>query len=189
MDIALGISGLAVLISLISLYNSIATRRDTARAQAIRDSYAIFYELDRLHMQNWQLAHLFVTPDQYESVSSQVANLKKYTVKEKNELLIKERAIAYFVFDIYEHTLYQWRQATRGRDTGRAYFLTEVLDYLSNKTLRNPRLLYYWSHAGEHYEGWTHQFYKDNVLSDPDNPLIYKQDETGPFALTRKTRR
>jgi hypothetical protein len=178
------IAVVAVIISAYSLYYSILTRIDAARAQAIHDFYSIFHEFDKLHLENWQLSHLFVTPDQYASVEKQVADRKNFTNEERIEYALKERAIAYFIFDTYEHTLYQWRQAKQGKDKGRAGFLLEVLNFLTSKTLRNPRLLYLWSKETGNYESATLEHYVMNVTNDPDDPLTYEPDPGGPFAIT-----
>ncbi len=178
----IALSIIAGIISAYSLYNTIQTRKDTSRAQIIRDAYSVFFDLDRLHLQNWQLAHLFVTPDRYKEVVGQIAKRKKYSFDERSELMLRERAIAYLIFDNYEHTLYQWEQAVNARDKGRADFLGEVLGYLTLKTLRNPRLLYYWALESEHYEAWIHEHYKENVLANAKYPLESKPDIKGPFA-------
>ncbi len=172
----------AVLASLYSLYNTIKTRQDAAKAQAISDFYSTFYEFDRLHLENWQLSHLFAMPDQYRVVAKQVAGRKKYTDDERTEYALKEKAVARFIFDIFENTIYQWQQANAARDQGRSEFLGEVLEFLANKALRNPRLLSLWQFEIENYEHSTIEYYRNHVTEDSGNPLTHPADPTGPFA-------
>ncbi len=181
MDIAIIISGVAALASLYSLYHTIQTRKDAARAQAIGDFYSTFYEFDKLHLQNWQLSHLFVVPSQYHDIVRKVARRKSYSNDERTELLLKEKAVARFIFDTFENTLYQYRQAKDAKDTGRSRFLEEVLQFQTNKILRNPRLLHLWRLEIENYEPVTIDYYEKHVIKDPENPLTNPADPKGPF--------
>ena len=185
--ISLGLSIFALVLSAYSMYYSIITRNDSARAQSIDDAYSIFHEMDQLHIQNWQLSHLFVSPGEYHEVSEQVAQQRNLIDENRIEYLLKEKAIAYFIFDLFERTLYQLNQAKAARDHGRAKFLQEVIDFLCSQTLRNPRLLYYWSKCSDNYQKTTTQYYRTHVTENPSLPILHPSDSLGPFHLQVKS--
>ena len=183
---ALVLSVVALLVSILSTYLSWFSGRDTAKSQAIREAYGTFLELNRLQLSNWQQSHLFAMPEHYQHVRAQVvASIEPVSEQQRMELLLKERAIADFIFTLYEENRYLRQQAEVAGDQARARFLSEVENYLIGRALRNPRLLYYWSPEGAglfaSFEVATQEHYKNNVLLDPKSPLQYMPDPHGPF--------
>lgn len=68
---------------------------------------------------------------------------------------------------------------------GRERFLQEVLDYLTGRLLRNPRLLYLWSKSGGNlqvfFEELTRKHYNDHILKDLGEGISGNVDAAGPF--------
>jgi len=101
------------------------------------------------------------------------------------EAVVRERAIAVRIFELYEQTLYTLKTASEGHDRRRRAFLGEVLAYMEGRLLRNPRLRYLWDCEGGnicvYFELATRKRYEEQVLagcgSDSDDPL-------GPFHAT-----
>lgn len=179
------ISLVALVVSIFSAHQSCSLNQDMAKAQAIRESYTTFEELTRLQLENWQLSHMFALPDHYDAVVNQVSTSSgALEPAKRQELLLKERALADIIFNAFEQNYYQWRHAKEVSDIKRVAFLEEVLNYLTGRLLRNPRLLYYWADAGlsASYESTTREFYDYRVLNNPRQPLTHSADSKGPFS-------
>lgn len=112
-------------------------------------------------------------------------SIRNLSDADRTALMLRERALALYIFDVYEHNLYQWRHAMEIGDHERARFFGEVLDYLTGRLLRNPRLLYYWNDPSEslkdQYESWTNEHYARFVLGDKPQEVMQQVDATGPF--------
>ena len=180
------ISVIALLVSIGSTYLNWFYGRDTAKLGAIREAYGTFFEISKLQQTHWQQSHLFALPDTYSAISAQVtSSVQPLTSPQRNEFLLKERAVADYIFTLYEQTFYLRRQAESVGDTDRLRFLSEVEDYLTGRMLRNPRLLWYWSAQGGSlmtaYEPATQDHYRARVLQDLKSPLASSSDATGPF--------
>lgn len=185
---ALIISIIAIVVSILSAIISYSSSRDTAKSQVIQQSYEAFHQLTHLHLENWQSSHMFALPQQYDGVFKLVeASLINLDPVKQAEMILKERAIADIIFNVFERTFYQWNHAKGVGDSKRASFLLEALDYLTGRLLRNPRLLYYWSDTGgglaSSYEHETRKYYETNVLHNPQSPLQQKADTIGPLAI------
>ena len=72
--LATTISIIALLVSIVSAYESCPSSKDIAKSEAIRQSYTTFEELTRLQLENWQLSHMFALPDKYDEVVKQVTS-------------------------------------------------------------------------------------------------------------------
>jgi hypothetical protein len=123
--------------------------------------------------------HVFVLPGAYESVARDVREAVKIsTPEEKARYRLSERAMADYLFSLFEETLYDYRSALAFGDTNRASFEKETLDYFTVRLLRNPRLLYYWDKSGGHlsaeYSPKTIEYYEQHVLNDKVAPLKEK---------------
>jgi hypothetical protein len=191
---SLVLSIVALIVSAFSVYSSYSSSRDTAKSQVIQQSYEGFYQLTRLQLENWQLSHMFALPDQYDGVTKLVeASFRSLDSNQQAELVLKERAIADIIFNMYEQAFYQLNQANEARDTTRASFLQEVINYLTGKLLRNPRLLYYWSESGgrlaSSYEDATRKHYESNVLHNARLPLQQSPDAAGPLVVKKRESR
>jgi energy-coupling factor transporter ATP-binding protein EcfA2 len=156
------------------------------RAAQISDIYSTFDALDKTATTNNHVLHLYQSPENYRRVADLVkqgaVNLDK---EHQATYLLEERAFADRVFNLFEQTLYEWNEAKRSHDTKGAEFLEKVLDYLTGRLLRNPRLLYFWSPSGGNmsidYEEQTRAYYDQHVLQDRTHPLKEKPDFQGPF--------
>lgn len=192
--VSLFLSIVALVVSGFSAYSSYTSSRDTAKSQVIQQSYEGFYQLTRLQLENWQLSHMFALPDQYDGVTKLVeTSFRSLDSNQQAELVLKERAIADIIFSMYEQAFYQLNQANEARDTTRASFLQEVINYLTGRLLRNPRLLYYWSESGgrlaSSYEDATRKHYESNVLHNPRLPLQQSPDPAGPLVVKQSKKR
>jgi hypothetical protein len=184
------IASLALTMSIISLYQSSSYQKDSSGTDMIKNQYATYHELSRLEIENPQLSHVFAAPSWYgravKSVGTSVGPLDE---KRREELLLKERAIARTIFTHYESLFYQWRHASRMGDAERVAFLGEALDYYTGRVLRNPRLLYLWSEKGASlevdFEQETREHYGAHVLRDPSRPLKERPDDVGAFEPVR----
>lgn len=182
----------AVIISLCALGVSIRTdyvvrayHNDSEKANLIRQTYSDFRAITDLVTANWELMYIGSLPDQYETVRNIVEKrLRCADEKKRTEILLKERAIASSLFTMYEHSYFQWDNAKTYGDQERERFLRSVLDYFSNKLLRNPRLMWYWSADGANLrsqsESETIKYYEKTVLGD-SNPVSWRPDAIGVF--------
>ena len=176
------LSILALLVSFGSLYLNDAIHKESAESEVIKDAYLTFFSLDRLALDNWQLGHVFTTPDGYDSIMHKIHISTRGASAEKLiELKLKERALALQIFDYYEQTVFLLESSIRTKEQHRAQFLKAVESYFSGRLLRNPRLLYYWSILSDDYEDITKKYYHDNVLSNKETPLQISMDSQGPF--------
>ncbi|HKV12621.1 MAG TPA: hypothetical protein VJ725_31035 [Thermoanaerobaculia bacterium] len=184
------IASLALVMSIVSLYQSSSFQKDSSGTDMIKSQYATYYELGRLEIENPQMSHIFAMPNWYDRASRSVAALVgPLDENKREELILKERAFARVIFTHYEDLFFQWRHASRMGDTERVAFLGEALDYYTSRVLRNPRLLYLWSEKGENlgidFEDETREHYNAKVLHDPALPLKETPDRAGPFEQAR----
>ncbi len=133
-----------------------------------------------------ETTHIFGLPDSYDSAYAQVRESESgIGAAQRSLLVIKERAMADYIFALFEYTLYDFQSASKFGNQERALFEKDVLDYFTGKPLRNPRLLWYWDERGgklsSEYEAKTRQYYADHALHDPQAPLIEKSDPKGPL--------
>jgi hypothetical protein len=131
--------------------------------------------------------HVFVLPNVYYKVACDV---KRAVIESQPadmaRFRLKERAMADYIFSIYEYTVldYLAAQSFMG-DSRRAKLDEETLTYFTEDLLRNPRLLWYWNPTGgrlaAEYRHETVGHYKDHVLMNPNKPLTEKTDSVGPL--------
>jgi hypothetical protein len=183
--LAIAISCIALIFSVASYFRGPQQHSDILTSDIIRDTYSDFLEMSDLRGQFPLQSHLFATPDTYQNVKRQVdeaTETDKLDQKKVAKLHLQERAVADRLFTMFEHSFYQWRQANRQSDLAREEFLREVLDYFTDRLLRNPRLLWYWSPNGgnmlAHFESETINFYDVNIEPRDDD-----MDATGPFTI------
>lgn len=153
---------------------------------AIKDAYSTFKELNETIQQHPELSHLYANPVNYEKTRELVAQqIVALDAPGKAKFLISEKNFSQRIFDFFEKTLYQWEEAKLSHNPKAEQFLKEVLDYLTGRLLRNPRLLFYWYSEGGNlhvdYEDNTNHYYETHVLHDVAAPLTYKPDAIGPF--------
>jgi hypothetical protein len=183
MSTILSIVALVVAVTTAAYAAAIAVRvgHRQITAAVITDFYASMRSLTELQLAEWRLAHLFEVVDNYKSTVAELrAVAPASSTVEATELRIKERAAALTTFGLYEHVIYQRNQALRGRDHGRAAFLTDAAAFFTDRLLQNPRLIYMWAPAGGNlgceFEAETRQDYEKHITPGPDC-----WDEHGPY--------
>lgn len=156
---------------------------DTVDAGMIRGVYDIFMDLNGMSVSNPEIAHIFELPENYTKTESMLLNF--YKDKTDPEIVLcrnKERGTALRIFTMFEHSLYQYQQAMATKRFTRAEFLRQVLDYFTDRLLRNPRLLWLWDAKGgnlmTHFEKPTRDYYSEHVKLEATPPNI---DPVGPF--------
>ena len=186
-DTSVVISGLALLISAFSVALTVRTHRRTSVATLIDNQYDAFNELAKVRLSNWWLSHLFEVPEQYNEICKMVAQgISVIKPEQRYEMHLKERAMAIYIFQIYENTYYQYKYALDAKDSSRAAFLCDVVNYFTGRLLRNPRLVYFWIEQGgglsSYFEESTRAHYRKWVLNDQEIQ-VGQADEIGPFGF------
>jgi hypothetical protein len=174
---------LALCLSVFSLYVSQSAQTDVARIDVVKTEYGLFDQMASLQLQHPLMSHLFaVTIGQYTSARDQVrAVALTKSDSERLSLLLQERALAHFIFTIYEETYYLWQQAAGG-ERRRAELARDDLMFFNDFLSNNPRLLWYWdtTNGGELGSAFARElevYYKENVVKgSPADP-----DPNGPF--------
>ncbi|GAB2198501.1 hypothetical protein [Sessilibacter sp. MAH4] len=179
------IAAIALFVSVFSVWLSLKISREASKSQLLDQQYDAFNELAALRLDNWMLNHMFEIPENYEHIRISVRSAVGPTTSfQREEYHLKERAIAMCIFQIYEHTYYQYMYALETRSKGRAEFLEEVLSYFSNRLLQNPRLLFYWHEKGGnlsvYFERGTIEYYQRSVFKSMDE-AVFDMDLIGPF--------
>lgn len=173
----------AVLISVYGALRAVHAHHETLATETVVQLYGHFQTLSDLRMANWELSHLFELPSNYDEVSRSLAvALGPLSEARQEELLLKERAIALRIFDLFEQVLYQKTTADRYHDPARREFLQSVLDYFTGRWLRNPRLVHLWRTAmSESYETATIAYYDRHVVDAIVAPEVLRLDAAGPY--------
>jgi hypothetical protein len=139
----------------------VRAERQSVSHTAVSDIYGDFRRLTELRLDNWEQTHVLEPPDNYARTKRllQLA-LDDFTVRDMAQHLLQERAVAQVVFQLFEQTLYQVKDAHRV-DAAREAFLNAVLNYMTSCLLLNPRMLYLWSAEGGGLNADFEQFTKD----------------------------
>jgi hypothetical protein len=177
---------LAIAVSAYSIWMTVSYNYEQSEHDSINNFYRTYFELRRTELSVPETTHIFVLPDSYGQAYAQVRNSTSgIGGAERSLLVIKERAMADYIFELFEYTLYDFQSASKFGNQERALFEKEVLEYFTGKLLRNPRLLWYWDANGgklsSEYEDKTRQYYADHVLHDPKAPLVETPDPKGPL--------
>lgn len=166
-----------------SLYVSQSAQKDVARIDVVKTEYGLFDQMASLQLQYPLMSHLFaVTIGQYNSARDQVRGVAlAKSDPERLSFLLQERALAHFIFTIYEETYYLWRQAASGERV-RAELARDDLMFFNDFLSNNPRLLWYWDTTnggklGMAFAGDLQAYYKENVVKG--SPA--DRDPNGPF--------
>jgi hypothetical protein len=177
------VSVVAVSLSLVSTYLGFATQRETRQMAAFKDNYDTFKELDRLQMDRWQLSHLTAAPDEYAHVLALVKAAAPAGAAPRAALALQEEAMADWMFDTFEHALFQYRQAEQSGDPRRVEITQGVVDYFTSHVLNNPRLLYFWTVGGKskHYDPPVVEYVRQKVLNGKNAPDPKQLDPLGPL--------
>lgn len=181
---------LAVAISVVSLIISKRFHSDTSKTNVLEQQYDAFNELGVMRIEHYTLNHLLEVPENYKETLKLVElALNNPTAEQKAETILKERALAMYIFQIFEHTYYQYMHSKESDNFQRADFLKEVLKYFTGRLLNNPRLLYFWNEGGGnlciYFEPSVRAYYKDN-LATKEEVILTSMDRTGPFPQINK---
>ena len=179
-------SVVAIGISIWSIYYSKRLHSDTTKSAVLEKQYDGFNELTLLRVEHHTLNHLFEVPENYHSTLEMVTKaLGELSPRAKAETMLKERAVAMYIFQLFEYTYYQYQHAKETEDQYREAFLLEVLNYFTGRLLRNPRLVYYWNKDGGNlcvfFEESTQEYYVKHVTDSGNSDDDHMMDRCGPF--------
>jgi hypothetical protein len=176
---------IALTLSLFSLYLSVSTQREAARTDVIKTAYGFYGDMSRLQLQYPMMEHLLVVdPAVYASV---IANARTATATgtdaERARWLLEERAVAHYVFTVYEETFFLRKQA-EGGEPRRLQMLNENVEYFDSLVC-NPRLLWYWDYwesgnggrMGMEFSEELRDHYRDRAQKNCKT----QKDGMGPF--------
>jgi hypothetical protein len=176
----------ALFLSLYNLYDSKRTQDLVARTEALKTEYGIYTDLTKLAHDNPFLSHLLLSQSPaayYLAVTRIKTALKDMTPTERIKLVLEERAIAHYIFTVYEETYYQWQSATEANSDTLAGLLLEHLKFF-NGFLCNSRLLWYWNNSLDP----QYQYFSSDLVSYYDANVSHDcrvtPDPSGPLRLT-----
>jgi hypothetical protein len=177
---------IAVLISIASFVYSAMSVGQTSAHDAIRNLYTVYYDISKTELEIPQALHVFMLPGAYEEVAKEVHKAVAHaTDSDLAKYRLSERAMADYLFSVFEANLIDYQSSSPLQEPMRRKFEEGVLDFFTQKLLRNPRLLYYWSRDGgklsEEYQDTTQQYYNEHVLSSANRKLIEAPDPVGPL--------
>jgi hypothetical protein len=107
----------AVMALVVSFTGQILTLRatlDQSMRDAVERSYSSWLQVSRMQADFADVAHMFALPDEYDNVSTRVraaAGAVDEPTRAREQL--RERAVAVYMFTMYEATLYQLGAATK----------------------------------------------------------------------------
>jgi hypothetical protein len=183
------IAALAVVVSLYSLHVSRGSERQSREHDTVTSYYDEFDELAQLRMEYWQASHLLELPENYALAKQYLTlALTPLTAAARNQMLLRERAIATRIFSLFEQTCYYREQAEKQQDHDRVEFLDAVLTYFTGRLLANPRLRWLWSVDGgnlcAYFEPSTIGVYCESVIDACELQTgdgVNEVDPIGPY--------
>jgi hypothetical protein len=182
--VSLVLSSFAVVVAVWAGRTQLRSVRESVRAAAVSNMYTDFRRLTELRLENWEHSHILEPPANYEHIKRIMRlALSDLDAKGQARHVIKERSVALGIFQLFEQTLYQVRDA-HGVDHNREAFLNDVLHYMTTRLFLNPRLLYLWSLDGgslcEDFEPETIAYFDQHVPRDkmyPDTIGLFGGDD------------
>lgn len=177
-------------VSAISLLISNRLYTDQSKQAVVEKQYDAFKALGKIRLEYPELSHLFeLEGDYYKMLELVKLACLDMSKAELSKLKLQEHSVSMFIFSAFEHTLYQKQTALDHKQDYRVKFLIEVLEYLTQRLLRNPRLLYMWSENGgnlkKYFESKTISYYETKVL----HLNHIKVDLHGPFPRSMEKER
>ena len=184
--ISITFAAVALVLSAVSIYFSIKVHRDSLYSSIITQAYGTFNEGIKMLLEHHFLNHLLVMPKIYPEVKRLIQkSFGKTAGRQNSELLLKERSMALYAFQIFEHFHYQYKHSIDVKAKERIEFLHMVLTHFTKRLLKNPRLLYYWSESGgnlsAYFEPETIEYYNKEVLGNIEGNVEELMDCDGPF--------
>ncbi len=180
----------ALAISVWSVRVSYRLHSDSSKTTVVEKQYNAFNELALLRVEHPEMNHLFEVPENYWPVFFLVKETfcGQSDTSELARATLKERSIAMYIFQVFEHTYYQYLHAQSTESVYRARFLEDVLEYFTGRLLRNPRLAYYWSATGGNlcvfFEAVTRDYYDANLQLASTDSTAMLTDSHGPFLVS-----
>src|SRR5262249_27100747 len=108
MAISIVLAGIAIVGSLVAAWVSLHAPREVIRAETVTATYSGFRLVNELRSTAWQVAHVLDVPENYElTVSRLRVALADTPPAGVAELLVRERAVAIALIQIFEESVYQ----------------------------------------------------------------------------------
>jgi hypothetical protein len=178
----------AILISISSLVYTYLSGRLAGEHEAVKSVYNTYFDASKTQLNVPEAMHVFVLSNAYKEVACDVKRAVLDAVpQDKARYRLKERAMADYLFTIYEFMIldYNASQSFFGDDR-RAEEDKKAILYFTDDLLRNPRLLWYWDASGgkleSEYREETKKHYMEHVRNNPGRPSPVDEDEIGPLA-------
>src|ERR1035438_493281 len=106
----------ALLVSVWSAFLSDKSSKDTSGFQLISETYSTFYDLNKKQADNPKLSHMFVAPEDYRGTALLVQqSAGTLTPEQLAEYLLKEKAISFYIFTVFEESFYQYNHRSEER--------------------------------------------------------------------------
>ncbi len=181
MDVGAVTGVLALIFSLYSIHIANQQHADSEGTALINETYATYHEISAKRMETIEISHLVCSPERYPTAVERVKRATAgFSPDQRAEALLREDAMAQYLFAQFEQTVYLHRNAMELGDTERIRFSQDTLDYFTDTLLRNPRLVHFWSASGEnmrvYYVPICQKYWDEKV-----RPHVTKVDATGPF--------
>jgi hypothetical protein len=173
-------SVLAIVIAVASYRKSTRVAHDIHHQESLRLQYQEFNELSALRLTYPEVSHILELPEQYQLTLQRVRRrVSELPLHERLDAIIRERAVALRVFELYEQTLFQYEHAKECGNKKGEEFLAAVIEYLSGRLLLNPRLAYLWECNGNgglqtYFEETTNIHYDEKI-----RPHLLEVDSIG----------
>lgn len=181
--VSLGLSVVALLLSIYSVQASNRAARDASRLDTVKTQYSLFRDLAAVQLQHPLMSHMFSTDDRnYDFNVTRIASSgAAKDAAQKAKLLLEEEGVANYIFTTYEETYQYWDRARKEHDDARVTLLGKDLSYYSS-LLCNRRLLWYWDidnglGYATQYDIEVTNYYIARVL----HSCPMKADPKGPF--------
>jgi len=161
------------------------THRQRSTFEMIDRLYSLCHILQSHMLHEWRISHLFcIGTDVYLETTRRIrSSVTDEAVKA--ELGVEERQFAIHIFVIYEQIFYQWQNSSNRLERGRSRFLVEMMEYFTDRLLRNPRLMAYFADdpTGRtlHLEACAAEHLRDCLAGDQ-----VEIDPRGPFDMPLK---
>jgi hypothetical protein len=179
------ISSAALALSIYASYGASRTQEFVATTEALNVEYSIYRELAALERENPFLAHLFSqSPEAYYTTSKKIkAALHGLDDKQRIEYELQERALAHFIFTVYEETYFHWTAARQAGDDRLAELLDANLVFFRSVALCNARLVWFFdANSGklsEYFADGLREDYAEYVTED----CAVAPDPVGPIGV------
>lgn len=188
----------ALIVALLLSVAAIAFSGQIARLDQLSRQYHEYSVLSELRVNHPEHSYLLELPGNYEGRITDFRT-SPLPVTNRLEYLMRERAIAIRIFQVYEEAWYAYENRSPFWLPKRRRLSREVLAYFQSKLLKNPRLQFLWSEAGGniriHFADKVVEEYEKALRNpgtpavDPQGPLPALAGETGQSPSTTQSGR